>query len=62
MSLSNVIVEEEIDGEAFILFVNGGHCFNDSLKEAQLKVKEKKRQLSVIYPPSTISLNMFSVS
>ena len=46
----NVTVEEEIDGEAFILMSADDIVSMVKSKGAQLKLAEKKRQLSVIYP------------
>ena len=50
--LVNVATKHEIEGEAFILlclFVDGIVSMVSS-KGAQLKLAEKKRQLSIIYP------------
>ena len=49
----NVAIEDEIDGEAFILFSVDDIVSMASSKGSQLKLIEKKRQLSIIYPMVT---------
>ena len=46
----NVAINDEIDGEAFILMSVDGIVSMVSSKGAQLKLAEKKRQLFIIYP------------
>ena len=46
-----VLVEEEIDGEAFVLMSAEDIVAMVKSRGAQLKLAEKKRQLSLIYPP-----------
>ena len=55
--LLNLIVEEEIDREAFVLMSVDDIVAMVKSRGAQLKLKEKKRQLSLIYPAEEIKVS-----
>lgn len=56
------VIEEEIDGEAFLLMSVDDIVSMVSSKGAQLKLAEKKRQLSTLQPAVATSSHVVSTA